>query len=88
MDAWEKALSRVKEKRNFKIYENYPEILDVYHDICEFGNIEQIKKAENILDNHAFTVDIIFNGKHDSEIVYESLMDIFVRLKQQHKPFS
>ena len=88
MDAWEKALSRVKEKRNFKIYENYPEILGIYHDICRFGNIEQIKKAENVLDNHRVTVDIIFNGKADSEIVYESLIDIFVRLKQQHKPIS
>ena len=88
MDAWQKALSRAKEKRNFKCYENYPEILDIYHDICEFGNIEQIKKAENILDNHRFTVDIIFNGKPASEIVYESLIDILEWLKKQHKPFS
>ena len=84
MDAWQKALNRVKEKRNFKIYENYPGILGTYHDICEFGNIEQIKKAENILDNHSVTIDLIFNGKPDSEIVYESLMDIFVRLKQPY----
>ena len=83
MDAWQKALNRVKEK-NFKCYENYPEILNIYHDICKFGNIEQIKKAEDILDNHRFTVDIIFNGKPDSEIVHESLMDIFVWLKQPH----
>ena len=88
MDAWEKALNRVKEKRDFKCYENYPEILDVYHDICEFGNIEQIKKAENILYNHSVTIDLIFNGKPDSEIVYESLMDILMRLKQSHTPFS
>lgn len=86
MDAWQKALNRVKEKRNFKCYENYPEILDIYHDICKFGNIEQTKKAENILDNHRFTIDIIFNGKPDSEIVYESLMDILEWLK--HKPIS
>ena len=86
MDAWEKALNRAKEKGNYKCYENYPEILNIYHDICKFGNIEQIKKAENVLDNHRFTIDIIFNSKPDSEIVYESLMDIFVRLKQPHKP--
>ena len=84
MDAWEKALNRVKEKRNFKCYENYPEILGIYHDICRFGNIEQIKKAENVLDNHRVTVDIIFNGKPDSEIVYESLIDILEWLKQPH----
>ena len=76
MDAWQKALNRAKEKRNFKCYENYPEILDVYHDICKIGNKEQIKRAEKILDNHRFTVDIIFNGKPDSEIVYESLIDV------------
>ena len=84
MDAWQKALKRVQEKRSLKCYENYPEILDTYHDICEFGNIEQIKKAENILDNHSVTIDIIFNGKPDSEIVYESLIDILMRLKQSH----
>jgi hypothetical protein len=88
MDAWQKALNRVKEKRNFKIYENYPEILGIYHDICEFGNIEQIIKAENILDNHSVTVDLIFNGKPDSEIVYESLIDILEWLKQPHTPIS
>ena len=81
MDAWEKALNRVKEKRNLKCYENCPEILDVYHDICKYGNIEQIKKAEKVLDNHRLTIDIIFNGKPDSEIVYESLMDIFCEVK-------
>ena len=83
MDAWQKALNRVKEK-NFKCYENYPEILGIYHDICEFGNIEQIIKAENILDNHSVTVDLIFNGKPDSEIVYESLIDMLEWLKQPH----
>ena len=88
MDAWEKALKRLKEKRSLKCYENYPKILGIYHDICEFGNIEQIKKAEDILDNHSVTIDIVFNGKPDSEIVYESLMDILMRLKQSHTPFS
>ena len=86
MDAWQKALSRAKEKRNFKCYENYPEILDIYYDICKFGNIEQIKKAENILDNHSVTIDIDFNGKPDSEIVYKSLIEILEWLK--HKPIS
>ena len=88
MDEWQKALNRVKDKRNFKCYENYPEILGIYHDICEFGNIEQIIKAENILDNHSVTIDLIFNVKPDSEIVYESLMDILMRLKQSHTPIS
>jgi hypothetical protein len=84
MDAWQKVLKRVQEKRSLKCYENYPEILGIYHDICEFGNIEQIIKAENILDNHSVTVDLIFNGKPDSEIVYESLIDILEWLKQPH----
>ena len=88
MDAWEKVLKRVKKKRSLKCYENYPEILDIYQDICELGNIEQIKKAEDILDNHSVTIDIVFNGKPDSEIVCESLMEILVRLKQPHVPIS